>query len=374
MRESTTRSTSGAPLPPPAERRRLREALSLTEAEVATTIGVTRATLRSWETGRANPRGRKREAYARLLASLDAQRPEPAPPLVPRPKPSATPHGEPPPRPPAAAPAPPVTTAEEAFDELYARTAPGLVRQTYLLTGRRLLSQEAVERAFHIAWERWPEVAVDRDPAGWVRAVAYDCAMSPWMRLRAVHRYPDEPPEEPSRRGVLEALQELPPAYRRTLLLYDGLGLDLPETAAETEASTPATANRLLHAREAVAERLPELADAGVLQNRLWEITSNEPVPVMTPAHAVRDSCERRAGLWTRSVVTATALIVAATAFTLVTAPRQYDPPMSPAQRVEDVPGPQHGPPVLTPKVKQLQDKLRAKTAGRPEHLVPLLR
>ncbi|NEE31588.1 DNA-directed RNA polymerase sigma-70 factor, partial [Streptomyces sp. SID7982] len=114
-----------------------------------------------------------------------------------------------------------------------------------------------VERAFELAWQRWPEVAVDRDPAGWVRAAAYEYAMSPWHRLRRTHRHPDAPPTEPGKRALFDALLDLPPAYRRTLLLYDGVGLDLPETAAETEASTPAAAGRLMTARAAVAERLP---------------------------------------------------------------------------------------------------------------------
>ncbi|WP_373302652.1 helix-turn-helix transcriptional regulator, partial [Streptomyces litmocidini] len=47
----------------------MREALALSEEEVAEAMGVTRATVRSWETGRSAPRGRKREAYARLLGT-----------------------------------------------------------------------------------------------------------------------------------------------------------------------------------------------------------------------------------------------------------------------------------------------------------------
>jgi DNA-directed RNA polymerase specialized sigma24 family protein/transcriptional regulator with XRE-family HTH domain len=484
MTESITRSASGTPLPPPKERRRLREAKSLSEDEVATTIGVTRATVRSWETGRTDPRGRKREAYARLLAALvtrndeyapsgrplkddrngddrdqdgrnrddweredrardgrdrdtrdpdgrsgDAERsggtqppapPEDAPadrahPPSParsapptrtaqptantRPRPAVKRAAKPPaalhPRP-GARPGPPSGAAlsadsprtvsslgpaaltvpapspEEAFDVLYAGVAPDLVRQTYLLTGRRRLSQESVERAFHTAWQCWPQVAVDRDPAGWVRAVAYEYAMSPWNRLRPAHRFPDELPGEEPRRQFLEALQELPTTYRRTLLLHDGLGLGLPETAAETEASTPAAANRLVHAREAMAERLPELADTGVLRDRLRALAGAGPAPLMTPACDVRSGCERRAQMWTRVVAAATALIIAATAFTLVTAPRQYDPPISPAQQIEGVPAPQHGPHRLTEQDRELRDKLRSEPVSGPGRLLPL--
>jgi transcriptional regulator with XRE-family HTH domain len=66
-----TRSPA-TPFPPPETRRRLREAASLTRAQVAVRLGVTRGTVRAWETGRATPRGRKGEAYAKLLSALAA--------------------------------------------------------------------------------------------------------------------------------------------------------------------------------------------------------------------------------------------------------------------------------------------------------------
>lgn len=72
MTQSTAPSAPGSPLPPPKERRRLRESRSLTEAQLAAVVGVTKATLRSWETGRTSPRGRKREMYARVLAAYEA--------------------------------------------------------------------------------------------------------------------------------------------------------------------------------------------------------------------------------------------------------------------------------------------------------------
>jgi DNA-directed RNA polymerase specialized sigma24 family protein/DNA-binding XRE family transcriptional regulator len=399
MTKSTTRSASGTPLPPPKERRRLRETASLSEDAVAAAAGVTRATVRSWETGRTNPRGRKREAYARLLASFAARDepapagpepvpapagPEPAPPWPVDPAAPSGPAPEPEPTPvavavPVAAPVtvpvvPPRSAPgpEEAFDALYEAAAPGLVRQTYLLGGRRRLALESVEHAFHLAWQRWPEVAVDRDPAGWVRAVAYEYAMSPWNRLRAVHRYPDEPPQGDPLGALFEALQELPPAYRRALLLHDGLGLGLPETAAETEASTRATANRLLHAREALTERLPELADPGVLRDRLTALADAGSEPLTAPASAVRGGCERRARTWTRTVATATALMAAATVFTMATAPRQYEPPASATRQIDGVPGPQHGPYTLTAKEKSLRDKLREGPGSGPERLAPM--
>ncbi|WP_418958659.1 sigma factor-like helix-turn-helix DNA-binding protein [Streptomyces tritici] len=480
MSQGTARSAADS-LPSPKERRRLREAKALTEDQVAEALGVTRATVRSWETGRSTPRGRKREAYVKLLGAEEpepaplkraarkpptrpASRPRTTPPPAPpeehqerqehqehqerlkqpqlavdrapepdpepvrrpepqpeavrrpelRPKPVRPPEPEPEPvrppeptpeavrpprpkpeavRPPEAAdpapaqegvrvaerdpePEPAVAraraelTPEGAFDALYAHAAPGLVHQTYLLTGRRRLSRESVERAFHHAWQHWPEVAVDRDPVGWVRAVAYEFALSPWHRLRRAHRHPDAPPTDAGRRAILQALLELPPPYRRTVLLYDGLGLDLPDTAAETEASTPAAANRLLYARACIGRAIPELADPDALHARLRALVAEAPTVSLAPAHAVRSGSERRTRLWTRSTYTLTAALIGATAFTLHTAPTQYVPEVAPGQVVEGVPV-RGGPEKLGPEDEELRDALRSQPHHGPERLVP---
>ncbi|MFJ4612520.1 helix-turn-helix domain-containing protein [Streptomyces griseus] len=422
MTRSTTDEAAAPQLPSPKERRRLREAKSLSEEQVAAAVGVTRATVRSWETGRTSPRGRKRALYAKLIApgpkaptttpsavvavAPAPPEPLPAPPPEPAPEARATVAAQAQAETESTAEDKRASTAEsaaedkgegaaeggaeavgerrlspaEAFDELYARTAPALVRQAYLLTGRRALARESVERAFQLAWHRWPEVAVDRDPAGWVRAAAYEYAMSPWHRLRRAHRHPDAPPTEPGKRALFDALLDLPPAYRRTLLLYDGVGLDLPETAAETEASTPAAAGRLMTARAAVAERLPELAAApspaeqsALLHDRLGGLARAEHVPVPQPARAVRTGSEDKARLWTRAAIAGVALLIAVTGLTLHTAPTHYEPPIAPAERVGGVP-PRGGPQQLTVQDLQLQKSLREQLAHGPERLVPQLR
>ncbi|MBB5934761.1 hypothetical protein [Streptomyces zagrosensis] len=377
----------------------------------------------------------------------------------------------------------PLTSPSAAFDALYAHHASALIRQAYLLTGKPQLAEEAVEYAFQLAWQRWPEVAVDHDPAGWIRAAAYEFALSPWHRLRPERRKappatPPPPPQQPPQPGqsyvgngrksrsaakaqrktqdkaqhragekglvkgvrrhpdtdsdcdassgasrdtssgngsrqerwarahhdrrfgsptdappappthhqpgarannapgaqpggrsrprqdkpstlrramrraaietgpgaaapgdpaLLSALLSLPHSYRRTLLLYDGVGLDLPETAAETEASTPATAGRLMHARQALVERLPELRRVppeqlgAVLHQRLGVLAVAQPVRIRA-AELVRSGSERTTTLLVRAAVGLTALIAAATALTLATTSDSDTPATEPTR------------------------------------------
>ncbi|MET7357426.1 helix-turn-helix domain-containing protein [Streptomyces sp. NPDC005562] len=429
------------PLPSPKERRRLREAKSLSQADLAARIGVTRETVRSWETGRTQPRGRKLQAYAKLLNALAepttsatsatsttptmsttpaepsvSSKPSKPSDTVPDKAPDRTADSAPEkvvagsgratrgagttllerdrePAPAAAAatkrtakapaptpvPAPvPVTvpqptdpadlTPAQAFDALCADCAPGLVRQAYALTGRRDLAQESVERAFQLAWQRWPEVAVDRDPAGWVRAAAYEYAMSPWHRLRPGRRS-DAPPATPADRAFLKVLMDLPPVQRRALLLYDGVGLDLPETAAETEASTPATAHRLMNARETVGERLPDLADPETLHRRLDEIGRGERLR-LPKAERIRTGGEHRTRFWTRTAIAFTTLIVGATGLTLQHAPTRYEAPLAPGRAISGVP-PRMGPGPFTPADQALRNKLHTELTSGPYRLTP---
>ncbi|WP_345113870.1 telomere-associated protein Tap [Streptomyces drozdowiczii] len=68
------------PLPPPAERKRLREAAGLSQDQVAKALGSRRESVGNWESGRSEPRPPKRAAYARLLEGLAARfAPEEAP-------------------------------------------------------------------------------------------------------------------------------------------------------------------------------------------------------------------------------------------------------------------------------------------------------
>ncbi|MER6203790.1 helix-turn-helix domain-containing protein [Streptomyces sp. NPDC001586] len=394
--DTTSSSAPELSLPARKERRRLREAADLTHEQVAEAVGVTAATVRSWETGRTDPRGRNREAYAAFLAALaaPAAAPEQADTTSDGPagtgsaaetprtaQPAETTSADAPDAPaepvvPVAHPAarPPAGPAAD-FDALYDHAAPALARQTYLLTGRRTLALKAVERAFTRAWARWPEVATDPDPVGWVRAVAYDYALSPWHRFRRAHRRQDAPPTDPADRVLLAAVLALPTRHRRTVMLYDGVGLDLPDTAAETEASTPTAGIRLVHAHADLADRIPQLAEvppekqSALLRDLFTALRPAAPLDPR-PAAAVRGGGERRVRLWSRGALGLTAVIATATGYTAMTAPTHYEPPQAPGQSVSGVP-PLSGPQQLTDQRRQLHEKLRADPEAGPARIAP---
>lgn len=260
--------------------------------------------------------------------------------------------------------------ATAAFDELHSRHAVALTRQAFLLTGRPRLAERAVERGFRRAWQHWPRVAVDPDPAGWVRAAVYEYALTPWHRLcpglrtaRTPHRHTGQ--AEPSDEALLATLLSLPAPYRRTLVLHDGVGLGLCETAAEIEASTPAAAGRLAHARERIAGRLPELGLGGqppagqgeILRARLAGLAAAQR---MTPpaAEHVRSGSERSAERTTRAVFGLTGLFALVTLLTMVLAPDHRTPP---DQSLSSAP---HAP--VSPA--RHPDESAHRTAGAHEH------
>lgn len=63
-------------LPAPPMRRAIRQAAGISEAALAASIGVTRAAVHNWETGRRFPHGDNLRRYAEVLGQLqdEAQR------------------------------------------------------------------------------------------------------------------------------------------------------------------------------------------------------------------------------------------------------------------------------------------------------------
>ena len=60
-------------LPPPTERRTLRELAGLSAQDLAVVLGVNASTVLRWETGERMPKGRNLTDYLRVLATMRRQ-------------------------------------------------------------------------------------------------------------------------------------------------------------------------------------------------------------------------------------------------------------------------------------------------------------
>ncbi|MFR9676258.1 RNA polymerase sigma factor [Streptomyces sp. TR06-5] len=231
--------------------------------------------------------------------------------------------------------------AQAAFDLLHLRHATAFTRQAYLLCGHPRTAERAVAHAFRTAWKRWPEVAADRDPAGWIRAVAHDYALSPWHLLAPGRSTRPPHPGPAADRALLNGLLALPRPHRRTLLLHDGLGLDAARTAVETEASTAAAASRLAHARDLLTAEVPELRRARaerrvpLLAERLGLLLRAATVPPPPPAAAARTRTARTVRAGTGAALGATGALAAAVGLALLGQEHRAAAPGEPAAVVD---------------------------------------
>lgn len=66
------RASTRRAMPSPAQRRRIRKLANVSQATLASAVGVSQSTIGYWETGERNPSGEHAETYLRLLIELQA--------------------------------------------------------------------------------------------------------------------------------------------------------------------------------------------------------------------------------------------------------------------------------------------------------------
>ncbi|WP_309485343.1 telomere-associated protein Tap [Streptomyces sp. WELS2] len=152
-------------LPPPAERRRLREASGLSQAQIATALKTRRETVANWEAGRTEPRPPQRAAYARLLERLAERFPAPDHTPAPGPAPEAFTGPAPVPAPAPEAPAA-LVPAERTAPSGTKPSAPSRRPGT-----KKAAATQAAPAAADPRFENGPLAVVDVDDDGQV--VAY---------------------------------------------------------------------------------------------------------------------------------------------------------------------------------------------------------
>lgn len=138
------------------------------------------------------------------------------------------------------------------FDDLYAAHYAGLTVQLYAYCGDRQEAQDVVQEAFCRALQRWKHVSTYEDPVAWVRRVAWNLATSGWRRRRTAlaflrrQRDPVAAGPSPDRVALVTALEALPAAHRRAMVLHYLADLPVAEIA-DREGVAEGTVKSWLH-------------------------------------------------------------------------------------------------------------------------------
>lgn len=151
----------------------------------------------------------------------------------------------------------------ESFDQLYRTSRDRLAVQLAALTGNSSEANDVVQEAFMRAWLRWETVGTYDDPEGWVRRVAHNLAISRWRKAkRLVLRasVPQSQSEIPGERvAIIAALQALPVAERRAIVLHHVAGLAVTDVASELQAPEGTVKSWLSRGRTRLATELDRL-------------------------------------------------------------------------------------------------------------------
>ncbi|MBL0749820.1 SigE family RNA polymerase sigma factor [Nocardioides baculatus] len=155
--------------------------------------------------------------------------------------------------------------AEGDFAEFYSATWPRTLAVVYALTGDRGAAEEVAQEAYVKAWSQWTKVSRYDQPAAWVRQVATRLAVSRWRRSKVASAWfarnrreqVVDPPDETST-ALVRALQEIPEAQRRAIVLHHLADLPLAEVARIEHCPVGTVKARLSRGRTALAALLTD--------------------------------------------------------------------------------------------------------------------
>jgi RNA polymerase sigma-70 factor (ECF subfamily) len=151
--------------------------------------------------------------------------------------------------------------AEKAYDTFFHASWSRLQGQAYVLTGSREQAQDLTQEALVRAWTHWDRIAGYENPEAWTRRVLHNLCIQSWRSShlrRSVELLPQATTDDVPEDHVLlaEAMRRLPGPQARALLLHDGLGMTVTETARELGVPDGTVKSWLSRARKIVAANL----------------------------------------------------------------------------------------------------------------------
>ena len=170
----------------------------------------------------------------------------------------------------------------EAVSALYTRYRRKLLNYLYRLTGDRATAEDLTQETFLRVVRHLPSYRPTGSVGGWIFRIAKNLALNSFRDRKAQKEVPLEEPETDSGEGemkeskiphsgpgpdreagsreterqIQQALLQLPPVFRETLILCDIQGHAYKEAAQMLECSINTIASRLARARSKMAELL----------------------------------------------------------------------------------------------------------------------
>ena len=153
---------------------------------------------------------------------------------------------------------------EQEFDEFYEGSLRRVTAQVYAMIGSWDEAQECTQEAFVTAWSHRRRLDRAEAPEDWVRTTAYRLAVSRWRRVRRNPRFADRAVgpatcsagPDPDHVALVAALEQLPEAQRRAIVLHHIADLPVREVARETGVAEGTVKARLSRGRTALAALL----------------------------------------------------------------------------------------------------------------------
>jgi RNA polymerase sigma-70 factor, ECF subfamily len=165
----------------------------------------------------------------------------------------------------------PLVSVPESFDVFYRREVRRLVGLAYALSGNRLAADDIAQEALLAAYKKWDEVGRLENPAGWVRRVVSNQAVSAvrrrvseakGLRRLASRNTIAEVPELPAEtEWIWREVRKLPKRQVQVIALryYDQLSMS--EIAEVLDCSKETVNTHLRRARQTLDRRLSDRGD-----------------------------------------------------------------------------------------------------------------
>ncbi|MBK5330609.1 MAG: SigE family RNA polymerase sigma factor [Ilumatobacteraceae bacterium] len=151
------------------------------------------------------------------------------------------------------------------FESFYVATGRRMLSLAYSLTGNWGDAEDLVQEAYAAAHRRWSVVGTYEDPAGWVRRVITNRAVSRWRRLshelNVRQRLAARPAQtsttaEPVNDAFWQAVRALPRQQMAVVVLYYVEDQSVDAIAAVLGCAAGTVKTQLFRARRSLADRL----------------------------------------------------------------------------------------------------------------------